>query len=123
MPYTGTLTLPKWTKLDQLLPTVPWLWASDCDEGPRAAWELEYVPDHERASCWPIPIYEKDGATTAFLVLHATRGDGNDGGRITLRISHSARYDLYAREAIAVAQAPKRHPYRTDADWWREEGA
>lgn len=43
---------------------------------------------------------------------HAVRGNGNDGGTITLAISCTPRYDLYALDRFALAPAqshPRRH--------------
>lgn len=122
-PWTGTLTVPKWTLHDRLWPTVPWLWASDTDEGPRAAWDVEYARDEDRASCWQIPLYEQQKSTCGYLMVHATRGNGNDGGTITLSISWAPRYDVYARDVLHMNSQshPRRRP--VDVDDWREDGA
>lgn len=121
MPYWGTLTIPKWTRMDSLKPAVSWLWPSDLDEGPKAVWDAEYARNIERASCWQIPLYERSGDTCAFLMVHATRGNGNDGGVITLSISGTARYDIYAQESFAIAHSnPRRYVYRSE---WEEDGA
>ena len=103
---------------------VPWLWDSDLDEGQRALWDLEYQHDVDRASCWSVQNFEKAGVTTDFLIVHAVRGNGNDGGRITLALSGTPRFDVYAKECFALAAQsnPQRHPYRSDASF-AEDGA
>lgn len=106
-------TQPKWSRLDRLWPIVPWIWPSDFDDGPKALWEVEYAVNQDRASCWEIPLYEPSKSTRAFLMVHATRGNGNDGGEITLAISGSPRYDIFARESFTIAQ---RNPARCLTD-------
>lgn len=78
---------------------VPWLWDSDLDEGPRACWDIELRRDEEKVSCWAVSRFkEPDG----YLILRATRGNGNDGGDIRLCISETPRYDVYARGSFSV---------------------
>lgn len=94
---------------------VPWLSNSDLDEGPRAVWDVEYRANQERASCWQIPLYEPEKSTCGYLVMKAVRGDGNDGGTITLSISATPQYDVYAKDSLAAVPAhsnPRRHPFR-----------
>lgn len=101
---------------------VPWIAQSDLDEGRRAAWELTHID--ELVSCWPISRYDEGSSHAGYLIVHATRGNGNDGGTVTLTISDVARYDWYARASLVPVQSnPVRHRYRIDADWRREEGA
>jgi len=121
-PDTGTVTTPKWTRLDRLWPKVPWLWPSDFDDGPKAAWDVEYAVDQDKASCWEIQIYASAKSTRAYLMLHAVRGNGNDGGDISLAISDSPRYDIYAKGSFAAVPAQqtqrrgKRHVFRSRWD-------
>lgn len=105
---------------------VPWLSQTDLDEGRRALWEVEYARDIDKASCWSVSVYDKGafGSTQVFLMLHAMRGNGNDGGTITLAISHTPRFDLYAKDSIALSVARQSNPRRyLDVDHWREDGA
>lgn len=120
MPWTLTPTAPKWTATDQLRAAVPWLSDSDFDVDRRALWELDHY-DEERASCWPVRLYQQD-STGSCLMLHAARGNGNDGGTITLAISDTPKFDVYAKESFAIAQHG-RSRRAVDVDWWREEGA
>lgn len=109
--------------LDTRLSLVPWLSNSDLVMGPDAVWDVLYHSD-EKASCWPVPVYDKDAGGVYHLIVHATKGNGNDGGTITLAISRQPRFDVYAKESFVIAQRnPVRHPFRVDADFWREEGA
>ena len=99
---------------------VSWLWQSDLDEGRRAAWEIEQTD--EKVSCWPVSRYEQGCSTSAFLIIHAIRGNGNDGGVIKLACSEMPRYDWYARASLEVpAQSGRKRGHRIDMDWWREE--
>lgn len=111
---------PKWTRTDRLFPRVPWLWASDFDDAGRPAWQVERDWDRERLSCWPVRIDDMGGSTTEYLILHATRGNGNDGGEIALAISHQPRYDFYAQDVLAQVP-PQSNPkrYRIAEDTWR----
>lgn len=114
------MTRPKWTRSDQLFSRVPWLWSSDFDDAGNPAWDVERDGDLERLSCWPVRIYDVQGSTTEYLMLHATRGNGNDGGDIRLAISHTPRYDFYAQTVLAHVPGqsnPKR--YITSEDTWR----
>ncbi|HYE87467.1 MAG TPA: hypothetical protein VEA16_13990 [Vicinamibacterales bacterium] len=122
--WTLTPTVPKWSKSDELYPDVPWLWRSDFDEGRTACWEIADGCDRRRISCWSVQTYHQQGrVATDFMILTATRGNGNDGGEIALALSGTARYDAYAKESFALAQSnPRRHPYRSDATY-HEDGA
>ena len=100
---------------------VPWLWQSDLDEGPRAVWDVGQRGDQERVSCWEVPLYEEGHTNHAYLVMHAIRGNGNDGGEITLSISGQPRYDLYAKDVLAVTPSQshaRRYVFRST--WERE---
>lgn len=66
-------------------PLVPWLWASDLEEG-RACIGREDRDDRDHCSAWAITPYEKTMPVEVGLVVHAVRGNGNDGGVITLAI-------------------------------------
>lgn len=83
---------------------VPWLWQSDLEAGTAAVWEIDYERHRDTASCWAIQTYGQRDVATDFMIVHATRGNGNDGGRITLALSGTARYDVYARECFAMAK-------------------
>jgi hypothetical protein len=84
---------------------VPWLWASDLEEGSQAVWEVDHRVNEDRVSCWHVPLYEPQKSTCGYLVLHAIRGNGNDGGEITLSLSHTPRYDVYAKDVLSTAPA------------------
>lgn len=99
---------------------VPWLWDIDLDEGPKAIWDVEHQRDHEKASCWEVPLYEPDRSTRAYLVLHATRGDGNDGGEISLSISGTPRYDKYAQDVLPTSAQNRARRYVFRSDWITE---
>lgn len=71
-----------------------WCQASDFAPGVQAAWHVE-VDGWRHLSCWPVPVYERGQAQQVFLVLRAERGNGNDGGLITLAISEVPRHDIY----------------------------
>jgi len=86
---------------------VPWLSDSDLEEGRRCLWEVEYQHDVEVASCWSVATLER-GSSAAYLIVHATRGNGNDGGIVTLAISETPRFDVYAQETFAIAQSNPR---------------
>lgn len=85
-------------------------------EGDQAVWEVDHQPDRDRVSCWRVPLFEERHSTCGYLVLHATRGNGNDGGTITLSLSHTPRYDVYAKDVLAVVPAqanPRRYVFRS----------
>lgn len=114
--------IPKWTRADQLFPAVPWLLESDFDEGRRALWEVDYGHDLESLSCWPVTTCGTWPSSAAYLTLHASRGNGNDGGRITMAIHPSPHFDVYAKEVFAMQHATP----RAKRFWWkddREDGA
>ena len=75
------------------------------EEGPQAVWEVEHQPDQELVSCWQVPLFEQPTSTCGYLVLHAIRGNGNDGGEIKLSISNTPRYDVYAKDVLSVTPA------------------
>jgi len=61
--------------------------ALDSQPGPPAVFVAEMVPDREIVTGWPVRVLDGSGALkTAQLVVHAIRGDGNDGGKITLSL-------------------------------------
>ena len=86
---------PRWSN-------VPWLEHSDLEEGRRCCWEIDLRVDEERVSCWPVTVYEDRACRTEYLVMRAVRGNGNDGGAITLSVSETPRYDRFARESFAA---------------------
>lgn len=81
-------------------------------------WELDYRD--ERTTCWPVAFHERTwdgGQGQQYLLIHATRGNGNDGGRITVALSATPHFDLYAREQFAMAgiqSNPRRRGYSED---------
>lgn len=75
------------------------------EEGKQALWEVERQADHDLMSCWRVPLFEAQHSTCGYLVLHAIRGNGNDGGEITLSLSHTPRYDIYAHDALVAVPA------------------
>lgn len=116
------MTAPKWTRTDQLFPRVAWLWPSDFDDAGKPVWQVERDRDRELLSCWPVVLYDIGGSTTEYLMLHAIRGNGNDGGEILLSISHQPRFDYYAQEVLA--QVPlQSNPKRYREMDYREDGA
>lgn len=82
-----------------------WAYPHQWDEGRRAIWEIEHPADVQKASCWQIQLYEATDPACDYLVLKAVRGNGNDGGDITLAISHTPRYDVYAQDVLQMAPA------------------
>ena len=108
------MSAQKWTQADALSPTVPWLWPSDFWVGPRALWDYER-DDQEYRACYPVTLYGHEGVTTAYLQLHAIRGNGNDGGEITLAIADTQHFDEYAKAAMALIPAHS-NPRRRDDD-------
>jgi len=123
--WTLTPTIPKWSKTDELFPSVPWLWRSDLDEGRGACWDITDAHDQQHVSCWSVQTYHPGRVATDFLIVSARRGNGNDGGTIALALSGTAKYDVYAKECFALAAAqsnPQRHPYRSDATF-ADDGA
>jgi hypothetical protein len=61
--------------------------ALDSQPGPAASYIAEMVPDREIVTGWPVRVMDGKGIPrTAQLVVHAIRGDGNDGGVITLSL-------------------------------------
>lgn len=107
-------TAPRWSK-------VPWLsTVDDLEEGRRALWELDYQHDRDKASCWPVTVHDapRDGGTQdLYLIVRATRGNGNDGGRIALSLSTTPHFDIYAKTIFAMQQT-QRNPKRT---WFRRD--
>lgn len=96
---------------------VPWLWFSDLEEGRRALWELDYARERDVASCWAVTVYTSRDVADQYLVVHASRGNGNDGGTITLAIHDSPHFDVYAKEVFALQQATTRsRRWRTSSE-------
>ena len=86
----------------QRFSTVPWLVnALDLEEGRRFLWEIDYRRDEDKAICLEVadPFQH---TPHSYLVLHAIRGNGNDGGEIKLAISASPQYDVYARDVFVL---------------------
>ena len=89
---------------------VPWLWDSDLEIGGGPVWQIDNRAFNERASAWKI-----DGRDE-FLILHAVRGGGNDGGFISLAIQPTARYDLFAQESFALERVQSNPRRRRDEE-------
>lgn len=72
-----------------------WTWK----EGRRFLWEIEYHRNEDKAFCVAVsdPFQH---VSEYYLVIHATRGNGNDGGVIKLALSETPRYDVYAKESF-----------------------
>ena len=103
----------KWTRGDVLAPVVPWLWPSDFWVGSKCLWDYDWA-DQEYRACYGVTLYGHTGQSPAYLMLHAVRGNGNDGGEITLALSDTPHYDLYAQSAMAVVQS---NPRRREDEW------
>lgn len=74
------------------------------EAGGQALWEVERQPNEDLRSCWRVPFYEQQTSTCGYLVLHARRGNGNDGGEITLAINDTPRYEIYAQASFTAAR-------------------
>ncbi len=88
--------------------TVPWLVDGlDLEEGRKFLWEIDYRRDEDRATCLAVlDPFQK--VSEAYLVIHAIRGNGNDGGTITMALSMTPQYDVYAKEMFRICQKPTR---------------
>jgi hypothetical protein len=88
---------------------VPWLvTALDLEEGRRFMWEIEYRRDEDKATC--MAVFDPfQNVTEGYLVIHAIRGNGNDGGQIGIALSETPQYDVYAKEMFRICQ---RNPNR-----------
>jgi hypothetical protein len=92
-------------------PKVPWLWCSDLKEGSDPLWG-PYGNEANIASAWRIDLYEKDlfpGIDQLALVVHAVRGNGNDGGVIALAIKTTGEADTPKKMDMALLSGPRRH--------------
>lgn len=100
---------------------VSWISQSDLDEGRRCAWD--YDKGDEKITCWPVTLFTNRSSHTHYLLIHATKGNGNDGGDITLACSDVPHFDWYAQFSMGlpVQSGGPRHRYRIDADFWRED--
>lgn len=76
---------------------VPWLWHADLEEGRRYLWRRDFDHVGERHSAWAITVYDHREQTEMGLVVHAVRGNGNDGGVITLAIRELPAVEAAAR--------------------------
>lgn len=77
-------------------------------------WEVEYRA--EKTACWSVMVWGIH-PQPQYMLLHAERGNGNDGGQITLALSESPHFDVYAREQFAMVQSnPRRHGYGYSED-------
>lgn len=79
---------------------VPWLWDSDFREGMPAQWTVDC--GRTIHSCWSILL------TGEALLIRATRGNGNDGGVITLAISDTLRLDTRDFASLPIHSNPRR---------------
>lgn len=83
---------------------VPWLVDKfDLEEGRRFLWEIEYRRDEDKATCMAVadPFH---CISESYLVIHAIRGNGNDGGTISVALSPTPQYDVYAKEMFKLCQ-------------------
>ena len=87
---------------------VPWLHKSDLEEGRARLWELTHHDTHI-ASCWSVTVPAVE-TREAYMVVRAARGNGNDGGTITLSLHDSPHFDVYAKETFAMQHASPRAP-------------
>jgi hypothetical protein len=86
--------------------SVPWLVNSlDLEEGRKFLWEIDYRRDEDRAICLAV-LSPFQTVSEAYLVIHAVRGNGNDGGTIWMALSDTPRYDVYAKEMFRICQKP-----------------
>ena len=72
----------------------------DSGPGRNFAWEIEYERNEDKATCWIVAAPFQ--AADEYLVIHATRGNGNDGGVITIALSKTPLYDVYAAETFRL---------------------
>lgn len=93
---------------------VPWISTKlDLEEGRRFCWEIEHRRDVEKAICLAVADpFQK--VTEAYLVIHAVKGDGNDGGDITVALSRTPQYDVFARDIFRLNQ--QSNPRRAQGD-------
>ena len=81
---------------------VPWLRNDlDLEEGRKFLWEIDYLRDEDKALCMAVADPFQN-MPSAYLVVHATRGNGNDGGQIKVALSDSPRYDVYAKDVFVL---------------------
>lgn len=101
--------------MDTRLSLVPWLWDSDLKRGVGPMWTLCQPPssEDEHLSVWAIDLHDH----VEYLLVHATRGNGNDGGEITLTPSYGPRYDLVAEQMTPRVRKGKK--YQVSEDTWR----
>lgn len=94
-------------------PKVPWIWPSDLEEGRDPLWGPHGTNDALR-SAWRVDLYEKDlfpGIDQMALMVYAERGNGNDGGRITLAIRTIGAEDEQKKMDMAkLARHPASEP-------------
>lgn len=85
---------------------VPWISSSeDLEEGRRFCWEIDQHND-EKLLCLAVkePFQKRP---EAYLFIHATRGNGNDGGVIALALSTTPRFDVYATQSFSLQRGPR----------------
>lgn len=67
-------------------PAVAWLLDSDFCAGREAGWTVTDAYGKHMESLWPVKVYDQRSTETVWLHVGATKGNGNDGGVITLSI-------------------------------------
>lgn len=110
---------PKWKKGDRLYPAVAWL--TDADFLPMGEPETTVECLGGAAITHGLLIHQPFGpASTAILSVHSARGNGNDGGTITLAITNTLHWEPTAKPAMdmTLLSNPRRHVdgYRGDED-------
>ena len=100
--------------------TVSWLWQSDLEEGRDACWHYGEGDAREHRSAWRVKVFEQRSTHTALIEIHAERGNGNDGGVITLAIRDGSHLPSPKPMDMRLLSGGMRS-WR-DLDCWREDG-
>lgn len=73
-------------------------------------WQMEVREDEDKVLC--LPVKDPWHATDEYLIIRATRGNGNDGGRIALVLSDTPHYDIDAAVSVEMLM----HSPQADGD-------
>jgi hypothetical protein len=117
MPWTHTKTRPKWHFGEALWSSVPWLKDSaDLRAMGPAECAVELPDDLTLGLLIPDPFGKE---TAAVLSVHATKGNGNDGGTITLAITNVLAFDVKPKPErsamdLDLLSNPVRKPFPDD---------
>jgi hypothetical protein len=118
MPWTHTKTRPKWRYGETLWSSVPWLKDSaDLRAMGPAECAVELPDDLTLGLLIPDPFGKE---TAAVLSVHATKGNGNDGGTITLAITNVLAFDVKPKAPersamdLDLLSNPVRKPFPDD---------